>query len=150
MFGAALAGTPVSVPEYVKTVRPAVRLGRGVFQRASVELSSGSTLYFLASVEGILHLLEFVGHSGREIVVFGRVLLDVVEFPVVTCDHIGRRFGAQLPRQRHRRCGRHPPVLIDGAIAKHLEVLRRVSRRRVGIWLCPTCTPCSRPRWGLA
>jgi hypothetical protein len=49
MLGAALGGTPVSSPEYVKTVRPAVRLGRGVFQRASVVLSSGSTLYFFAS-----------------------------------------------------------------------------------------------------
>ena len=49
MFGAALPGTPVSSPEYVKTVRPAVRFGRGVFQRTSVELSSGSTLYFFAS-----------------------------------------------------------------------------------------------------
>ena len=49
MLGAALAGTPVSSPEYVNTVRPAVRFGRGVFQRASVELSSGSTLYFFAS-----------------------------------------------------------------------------------------------------
>src|SRR6266446_1852524 len=49
MFGAALSGTPVSSPEYVKTVRPAVRLGRGVFQRGIVVLSSGSTLYFFAS-----------------------------------------------------------------------------------------------------
>jgi len=46
---AALAGVPISSPEYVNTVRPAVRLGRGVFQRASVVLSSGSTLYFFAS-----------------------------------------------------------------------------------------------------
>ena len=49
MLGAALSGTPVSSPEYVKTVRPAVRLGRGVFQRGSVVLSSGNTLYFFAS-----------------------------------------------------------------------------------------------------
>jgi hypothetical protein len=49
MLGAALAGTPFSSPEYVKTFRPAVRLGRGVFQRASDELSSGSTSYFFAS-----------------------------------------------------------------------------------------------------
>ena len=49
MLGAALAGTPDSSPEYVNSVCPAVRLGRGVFQRASDELSSGSTLYFFAS-----------------------------------------------------------------------------------------------------
>jgi len=49
MLGAALAGTPTSSPEYVKSVRPAVRFGRGVFQRASVELSSGNTSYFFAS-----------------------------------------------------------------------------------------------------
>ena len=49
MLGAALAGTPLSSPEYVKTFRPAVALGRGVRKRASVELSSGSTSYFFAS-----------------------------------------------------------------------------------------------------
>ena len=50
MFGAVLPGTLASSPEYVKSVRPAVRLGFGEFQRASVVLSSGSTLYFAASI----------------------------------------------------------------------------------------------------
>jgi hypothetical protein len=50
MLGAALAGTPLSSPEYSNVVRPAVRLGRGVFQRDSVELSSGNTSYLAASV----------------------------------------------------------------------------------------------------
>ena len=49
MFGAVLPGTPAKVPEDVKVVRPAVRLGVGEFQRASVALSSGRTLYFAAS-----------------------------------------------------------------------------------------------------
>ena len=40
------AGVPASSPEYSNSVRPAVRLGRGVFHLVSVELSSGSTLYF--------------------------------------------------------------------------------------------------------
>jgi hypothetical protein len=49
MLGAPLLGTPVRTPEYVKVVRPAVRLGFGAFQRASVVLSSGSTSCFFAS-----------------------------------------------------------------------------------------------------
>ena len=36
-----------------------------------------------------------------------------------------------------RRRGRHPSVVIDGAIAEHLEILRRVLGRRVGVRLIP-------------
>ena len=49
MFGAQEGGAPINSPEYSKTFRPAVVLGRGVRKRASVELSSGNTLYFFAS-----------------------------------------------------------------------------------------------------
>jgi hypothetical protein len=49
MLGAVLPGTLARGPVYVKVIRPAVRLGFGEFQRASVVLSSGSTSYFAAS-----------------------------------------------------------------------------------------------------
>ena len=49
MFGAQEGGTPINSPEYSNTFRPAVVLGRCVRKRASVELSSGNTLYFFAS-----------------------------------------------------------------------------------------------------
>ena len=67
----------------------------------------------------------------------GRVLLDVVELPVVAGDHVRRRGGAQLPRQRRRRRRRHPAVVIDGAVAEHLEILRGVPGRGVGVRLVP-------------
>ena len=41
---------PAFSPVYVKTVRPAVALGRGVMRRGRIELSSGRTWYFAASV----------------------------------------------------------------------------------------------------
>ena len=88
-------------------------------------------------IEEVLHLLELVRHLGGQVVGLGRVLLDVIKLPLVPGDHIRRRLGAQLPRKRHRRRGRHPPVVIDGAIAEHLEILRRVSGRGVGVRLIP-------------
>jgi len=47
LLGAALAGTPVSSPEYVKAVRPAVRLRRGVFQRAKRRIIERQHVYHL-------------------------------------------------------------------------------------------------------
>ena len=88
-------------------------------------------------IEEVLHLLELTRHLGRQVVVLGGVLLDVIKLPIVAGDHIRRRLGAQLPRQGHRRRRRHPTVVIDGAIAEHLEVLRRVSGRGVGVRLVP-------------
>ena len=88
-------------------------------------------------VEDILHLLELVRHLGGKIVGLGEVLLEVVEFPLVAGDHVGRRGGARLPRKGRRGRRRHPAVVIDGAIAQHLEVLRGVPGGRVGIGLVP-------------
>ena len=101
-------------------------------------------------IEEVLHLLELVRHLGGQVVGLGGVLLDVVEFPLVAGDHVRRRGGAQLPRESRRGRGRHPPVVIDGAIAEHLEVLRGVPGRARWRSPCPTCTPCSRLRWGAA
>ena len=44
---------------------------------------------------------------------------------------------AQFPRNGHRSRRRHPAVLINGAIAQHLEVLRGVLGGRVGVGLVP-------------
>ena len=88
-------------------------------------------------IEEGLHLLDLLRHLGGQIVELGGVLLDVVELPLVSGDHIRRRRGAQLPRKGDRRRGRHPSVVIDGAIAEHLEILRRVSGRGVGVRLVP-------------
>ena len=49
----------------------------------------------------------------------------------------GGGFGAQFPREGHRGRRRHPAVVIDGAIAEHLEVLRGVPGGRVGVGLVP-------------
>ena len=88
-------------------------------------------------IEEGLHLLELLRHLGGQVVGLGGVLLDVIELPLVPGDHIRRRGGAQLPRERRRGRARHPPVVIDGAIAEHLEVLRRVPGRGVGVRLVP-------------
>ena len=65
-------------------------------------------------------------------------VLDVIELPIVPGDRIRGRLGAQLPREGHGGRGRHhPPVVIDGTIAEHLEVLRSVPGRGVGVRLVP-------------
>ena len=138
MSGAALAGTPVSSPVYVKTVRPAVeaRLRRiPAAERRVVERQHVVLLRLL--IEEALHLLELIRHLGGQVVELGGVLLDVVELPVVPGDHIRRRSGAELPRKICRGRDRHPALVVDGAIAEHLEVLRGVPGRRVGVRLVP-------------
>jgi hypothetical protein len=50
-LGASPFGVPVSGRVQVKTLRPALRLGRGVTRRAAIEASSGSTWYFCASFQ---------------------------------------------------------------------------------------------------
>src|SRR5437763_9321590 len=64
MRGAAMASVPVNSPEYVNTVRPAVRLGCGAFQRPSVELSSAIErqhgMFARLGVEEVLHLLDLL------------------------------------------------------------------------------------------
>src|ERR1700712_2532216 len=50
MFGALLELMPGFTPVYMKTVLPAVALGRGANDRANVSLFNGRTLYLAASV----------------------------------------------------------------------------------------------------
>ena len=88
-------------------------------------------------IEEVLHLLELLRHLGGQVVELGGVFLDVVELPLVPGNHIRRRTGTELPRKSCRGRDRHPALVIDGAIAEHLEVLRRVSGRRVGVGLVP-------------
>ena len=60
-------------------------------------------------VEEVLHLLELVRHLGRQVVGLGGILRDVVEFPLVPGDHVGRRLALQFPRERRRgRAATHP------------------------------------------
>lgn len=74
-LGALSTGIPGLAPVYVKTVRPAVALGRGVVKRGRIELSNGSTWYFAASVRnnacssrnlsGALHVSESAAGATR-------------------------------------------------------------------------------------
>ena len=88
-------------------------------------------------IEEVLHLLDLLRHLGGKVGELGGVLLDVIELPLVPRDHIGRRGGAQLPRNGRRGRRRHPSIVIDGAIAEHLEVLRGVPSRCIGVRLVP-------------
>ena len=122
----------------MNSVRPAVRLGlRRVPTRERRVIERQHVVLLRLGIEDALHLLELVRHLGGQVVVLRGVLHDVVELPLVAGDHIRRRLGAQLPRHSCRGRGRHPPVVIDGAVAEHLEVLRGVRGGRVGVRLVP-------------
>ena len=81
--------------------------------------------------------MSFSGILGSQVVGLGGILHDVVELPLVPGDHVGRRGAAQFPRERRRGRRRDPAVVVDGAVAEHLEVLRGVPGRGVGVRLVP-------------
>ena len=86
-------------------------------------------------VEDVLQLPELVGHGRRQVVVLGGIVHYVVELPLVPGDHVRRLLAAELPRQRHRRRRRNPALVVNRAVAEHLEVLRGMPGRRVGVGL---------------
>ena len=65
----------------------------------------------------------------HQVVALARVLLDVVELPAIVAEAPG---GAVLPGFPAVEGDRLPFAVDDGAVAEHLEVLRRVVRRRLG------------------
>ena len=69
------------------------RPARSGLKRSTRRSSSGSTLYFRASVEPeLLQLGELLGHLGREVVRLAPVRVRVVELPDVVVE--GRQLGA--------------------------------------------------------
>src|SRR6516162_8262051 len=56
MLGASPFGVPVTWPDQVKVVRPALRLGFGVMTRVATEASRGMTWYFAASSQKSLSI----------------------------------------------------------------------------------------------
>ena len=119
----------------MKTVRPAVRLGRGVFPTQQCRVAERQHVVLLCfPIEHRLQLLDLVRHLRREVIELGGVFLDVVKLPLVRAD-VRRRRGAQHPWLGHRRRRRHPTLVIDGAIAEHLEILRGALARGVGVGL---------------
>ena len=84
MLGASPLGVPVSGPVQVKTLRPAVMLGRGVMRRVATVASRGSDLVFLRLLpEEVLQFLQLRRVLGGDVLGLGPVLAEVVEFPRV-------------------------------------------------------------------
>ena len=54
---------------------------------------------------------------------------------MVAVDHIGQLGRSQQPGRNRRRRGGDPAIVVDGAVAKHLEVLRLALRWGVGVSL---------------
>ena len=60
------------------------------------------------------------------------VLRDMIQLPMVAADHIrcGRR---HIPRHPGRARARQPYIMVNTAVAEHLEVLCVARGRRLGI-----------------
>ena len=76
-----------------------------------------------------LQLLELLGHLGREVVRLAPVGVRVVELPGVVGE---RRQRLDHPRGRVAR-DRGPALVVDAAVAEHLEVLRLAPLGRAGV-----------------
>ena len=78
-------------------------------------------------VPELLELGELLRHLRRQVVRLAPVRVGVVELPDVLVE-TGQFFGRE-PRCRVAGHGR-PAVVVDAAVAEHLEVLRRCAARR--------------------
>src|SRR3984885_15691118 len=75
--------------------------------------------------------MQFFGHLFSQVLCLGPVFIGVVKLPDVVVECRGY-FPLEEPRRlvsRHRG----PPLVVDAAIAEHLEVLRLMLLRRLGI-----------------
>ena len=68
--------------------------------------------------------MQLLRHAGGEVLVLRVVLGDVVEFPLVTVEDLGHFDQPHQPRRRGRCSRGNPAVVVDCAVAKHLEILR--------------------------
>ena len=98
------------------TVHP---LDTAVVQRQHVVLGR-------LGIEQQLEFVKLVGILVRKVDGLAEVIRDVVELPLVAVDHIDPdELGLVLPGPAvGRRGAGHPAVVIDGAVAEHLEILR--------------------------
>ena len=85
--------------------------------------------------EEVLQLFQLVGMLRGEIVVLRIVIGDVVELPFVASQQIGHFGRAHEPRGLRRDRGGDPAIVVDRAVAEHLEVLRVALRLRFRVRL---------------
>ncbi len=84
-----------------------------------------------------LQVVQLIGHLLREIVRLRPILVRIVELPDVIVER--RRLSRQDPRRTMASHGR-PTLVVDAAIAKHLEVLRFAAFGGAGV--VEASTPC--------
>ena len=105
------------------------RPARSGLKRSKRRSSSGRTLYFAASIrKRRCSSCSFSGLSRGEVVRL-RPVVRAVELPDVVVErrHLGRHPGNAVPGDSG------PALVVDAAVAEHLEVLRRVAIVRVGV-----------------
>ena len=105
------------------------RPARSGLKRSKRRSSSGSTLYFAASLrKSCCSSASFSGLSRGEVVRL-RPVVRAVQLPDVVVErrHLGRHPGNAVPGDTG------PALVVDAAVAEHLEVLSRVALGRTGV-----------------
>ena len=112
-------------------------LGRGATRRVATEASNGSTWYLRAScAKSSFISFSFLGMLGRHVVGLRPVLASGRRVPTCTLLKGSWLTGpATIPRRADDLRAGDPAFVIDGVVAHHLEVLRLVRGRRVGVGL---------------
>ena len=96
--------------------------------RSILLLSSGSTLYFAASIQKrSCSFTELLWVLRRKVVAFAEVFVHVVKFPFVIIHVDGF---AHLPWCERRRGAGDPAIVVDCAVGGHLEILGTTFRSR--------------------
>ncbi len=112
-------------------------LGRGATRRVATDGIERQHLVLARLLqEQLLQFLQLSRDIGRgNVVVLRPVLAQVVELPRHVVEGILVDRPDDLPRRPdHFRAG-DPAIVIDGVVAHHLEILRLVRGRRVGVGL---------------
>ena len=100
--------------------------------RSTLLLSSGSTLYLAASAQNrSCSSRSFLGSLAARSLASLKSLVDVVKLPFVVVRR--RRLLPNSHGSDRRRGAGDPAVVVDGAVAEHLEILRAVLRRRLRV-----------------
>ena len=79
------------------------------------------------------HLLDLVGIRGRDVVRLVEVLAQIIQLELLVVERVGVGRTEGLPRRAVDLGAEQPSFVVERPLAHHLEVLRLVPRRHLGV-----------------
>ena len=111
------------IDKMLAPAREARPLEDGFYRRLRAEVQGQCVVASSLRPPQLLHCLELRRLRLGKVMALGEIFRQVVKLPVEALG--GDSFGLRLPGEDERRSRGHPAVVIDAAIAEHLEQLRR-------------------------